>query len=278
MTDVEESEYPMFDKHTEALEIGFKDNMKIPLKRLASFKTLIGVISAIVSLLIILFVVDFLVNKLAESGMTLSMPMLNLLMLSIPAWTISFATVTALEKKRKLNASGTAGILGRYVGVVISGIILMTIIYAAVYGIWFYLYGAMDIDLVDSYMIMVSFVALAAALGLFFNALVVHALLATYLFLFILIPLVAFFLGPYMGIMELSESSSYLPLVDTISSTATGGFGGGTILTLLFFVKSSEPVTASVFGSMVLSFGWAILFIALTIFVQYRREAKHEQQ
>ena len=167
MTDVEESEYPMFDKHTEALEIGFKDNMKIPLKRLASFKTLIGVISAIVSLLIILFVVDFLVNKLAESGMTLSMPMLNLLMLSIPAWTISFATVTALEKKRKLNASGTAGILGRYAGVVISGIILMTIIYAAVYGIWFYLYGAMDIDLVDSYMIMVSFVALAAALGLF---------------------------------------------------------------------------------------------------------------
>lgn len=278
MTNVEESEYPMFDKHTEALEIGFKDNMKIPLKRLASFKTLIGVLGAIVSLIIILFVVDFLVNKLAESGMTLNMPMLNLLMLSIPAWTISFATVTALERKRKLNASGTAGILGRYVGVFISGIILMTIIYGAVYGIWYFLYGSMDIDLVDSYMIMVSFVALSAALALFFNALVVHASFATYLFIFILIPLIAFFLGPYFGIMEMEKTSTFLPLVDTIASSATGGFGGGTILTLTFLIKSSEPVMANVFGSMVLSFGWAVLFIALTILVQYRREAKHVQQ
>ena len=277
MTEVAVSEYPMFDKHTEALEVGFFDNMKIPLKRMFSLKVLFSVILAIASLLLVMFVINFVVDKLAESGMTLNFPLLCLLMLSIPAWTVSFASSTLLEKKHKLNASGTAGILGRYVGTFITGTILMTVIYAAVYAVWYVAYGNMELDLVNSYLIMVSFVALAAAIALFFNTIFVHASAMTYLFLFILIPVIAFFIGPFFGVMEIQEVSSYLPLVDTISSSATDGFGGGTVLSLSFVVKSSPPIIADVSGSVVLSVGWALLFVALAILVQCRREAKHEQ-
>lgn len=278
MTEVAASEYPMFDKHTEALEVGFIDNMKIPLKRLFSLKVLISLILAIVSLIAILFVIEFVMQKVAASGMTINFPLLCLLMLSIPAWTISFSSSTLLEKKRKLNASGTAGILGRYVGTVMAGIILMTIIYAVVYGIWYWSYGNVDLDLVNSYLIMVSFVALAAALALFFNTIFVHASAFTYLFLFILIPVLAFLIGPYLGIMQMQEVSSYMPLIDTIATTATDGFGGGTVLTVSFVLKSSPPILADVSGSVVLSIGWALIFVALAIIVQYRREAKNEQQ
>ncbi len=278
MTEVAASEYPMFDKHTEALEVGFIDNMKIPLKRLFSVKVLISLILAIVSLILIMYVIDIVLQKLASSGMTISFPLLCLLMLSIPAWTISFASATLLERKRKLNASGTAGILGRYVGTVIAGTILMTIIYAVVYGVWYWSYGNLDLDLVSSYLIMVSFVALAAALALFFNAIFVHASAFTYLVLFILMPVLAFLLGPYFGNMDMQEVTSYMPLVDTIATTATDGFGGGTLFTVSFVLKSSPPILADVSGSVVLSVGWALIFVALAIIVQYRREAKYEQQ
>ncbi|MBE6523704.1 MAG: hypothetical protein E7Z65_02360 [Thermoplasmata archaeon] len=278
MTEVAASEYPMFDKHTEALEIGFIDNMKIPLKRLFSLKVLISLVLAIVSLIAIMYIIEFVMQKVAASGMTINFPLLCLLMLSIPAWTISFASSTLLERKRKLNASGTAGILGRYVGTVIAGTILMTIVYAAVYGIWYWSYGNIDLDLVNSYLIMVSFVVLAAALALFFNSIFVHASAFTYLVLFILIPVLAFLIGPYFGIMQMQEVSSYMPLIDTIATTATDGFGGGTVLTASFVLKSSPPILADVSGSVVLSVGWALIFVALTIIVQYRREAKYEQQ
>jgi len=278
MSEVAEPEYPMFDKHTEALEVGFFDNLKIPLKNMISLKVLISVILAILSLVLVMFVLDFVVDKLAQNGIKLEFPLLCLLMLSIPAWTISFASTTLLEKKRKLNASGTLGILGRYVGTVISGVILMTIIYAAVYAIWYYMKGDLGIDLVNSYIIMVAFVALAAAIALFFNAVFVHAGFFTYLVLFIGIPILAFYLGPYAGIMEMNEVTNYLPLVDMISSTATDGFGGGTVLTLTFAVKSSPPVMADVMGTVVLTLGWAALFVALAILVQAWREKRHDQQ
>ena len=278
MTNVEEPEYPMFDKDTEALEIGFKDNMVISLKRLFTFRTLISIIVSIVSLIVIIYVIDYLTKMLAESDIQLSMPLLCLLMISIPAWTISFSNGVSTESKRKLNASGTAGILGRYIGSVIAGLVIMTIIYAAVMGVWYYKEGNMDLNLMGSYMIMISFVALVCALVMFCNTIFKRAGLVSYAIIFLLIPLIAVILGPYLGLMSLDEINSALPLVDSISSSATNGFGGGTLLTVTFLVKSSTPITADVMGSIILSIGWAILFIGLTIFMQYRREAKHDAQ
>ncbi len=277
MTDVEEPEYPMFDEYTDALEIGFKDNLVISLKRLATFKTVLGIIAAIISMAIIVFLIDFLNQKLSEIGTSITLPLLALLMLSIPAWTISFANNVSVQKKKKLNASGTSGILGRYVGSLIAGAIIMTVIYAIVIGTWYYINSNTDISLVNSYIIMLSFVALACAMTMFCNTIFKRGGTVSYLLIFILVPIVAFLIGPYLGIVTMDQASSALPLVDAISASAADGFGGGTILTLTFLVKASPPLTPDVMGSVVLSIGWAILFIALTIAMQHRREVKHEQ-
>ncbi len=268
----------MFDECTDALEVGFKDNMVISLKRLFTLHTAIGIIGAIISLIILVYVIKVIGDMLAEHGTSVALPLIALLMISIPAWTISFANGMSVQKKRKLNASGTAGILGRYVGAVIAGIIVMTIVYAAVVGTWFYINKDFNINLTNSYLIMISFVALACALTMLCNTKFKRGTMISYLLIFVVIPVIAFLLGPYLGIVAFEDLTTALPLVDNISASATDGFGGGTILTLTSLLKSSPPLTPDVMGSVVLSLGWALLFISLTIVAQCRREAKYAQQ
>lgn len=277
MTDGSDYEYPMFDDCTDALEVGFIDNMVISLKRMVSFHVLFGIIGAIISLVLLVYLVDYLNESLTDVGTSISLPLMALLMLSIPAWTLSFANGVSVQKRRKLNASGTAGILGRYVGAVIAAVAIMTFIYFAVFVTWYTIKGDTDLNLTNSYLIMVSFVALASAMTLFFNTIYRRGSTVAYLVLFLLIPILAFILGPLSGLLTLDQASTILPLVDSISSVAADGFGGGTVLTLTILLKSSPPLSPDVMGTVALTLGWAVLFLALTIVSQYSREAEHDK-
>jgi hypothetical protein len=272
--DAETVEYPMFDEDTEALEVGFKDNFVISLKRIATFRSVLGILISIGLMVLLVYAVRFIENMVAQSGNNISVPLLSLLMLSVPLWTITTAGRTSMEKRRKLNASGTAGILGRYVGAVIGTAIQMAIVYAVIFALLYYFKSDVQFSLVYSIIVMVGFVAVACALTMFFNTMVTHATGMTVVVLFILVPVIAFVLGPFMGIVEIDALTSAMPLVDSISSTATGGFGGATVLSALSVVKSSPAIEVSLFGTLVVCIGWAILFLGLTIWKQYRRESQ----
>lgn len=269
-----ESNYqaPAFDENAEAPEVGFRDNFVISLKNAFSVRGIIGMVASVITILVLVYLQDYLNGLLAERSTPISLPLLTLMMIAIPVWTVANASRASLKKKQLLNASETAGILGRYVGAVLGATLTMIPAFATIIICMFVIKGIVPMAILESFAVMAAFSALVCAMTMMFNTRVKMAGALTFLVVFVIVPLVVFLIGPFTGLLDLGTICGVIPLVDTISAIGTNGFGGLTVLTLCTLLAPVSSIPTDLIVDILLPVSWALVFLGLTVFLQFRRE------
>lgn len=231
--------------------------------------------ASVIVVAVLAYLQGYLNDILAEMGTPIALPLLSLLMIAVPICTVANAGRVSRQKKQKLNASETTGIIGRYIGAVIGSVLTMVPAYAAIIICMYVIEGLLPIPALESFAVIAAFTSMVCALTMVLNTKVKAAGSLTFLIVFIIVPVIVLMFGPLVGLVSIETVSGFVPLVDTLVATATNGFGGLTVLTLGSLVLPVPTVPTDLLIDILLPVAWALLFLGLTIIVTVKVGKKY---
>ncbi len=251
--------------------LGFKENFKRSLGRCYSARGIAGIVMGVASVFILGFLVNYYGAQITQL-IGVELPLLSILILSIPGLTLSTAERMSATKKNKLDTTSTRDLMGTFTGALVGTAIAMAIVLLSVVACYYLFRGEMNWGIMRSLPVAIVFGAIICGLTLFFNNYTSHPGLLSTLVAFFIVPGLMFILGPQLGMVDLNTMANIVPVMDLVAMPGSNGFGGFTLLTLLSLYKGVPALNVEYISSIVLCLGWAMLMLALAAIANSRRQ------